>query len=116
MGRKTFERGSSSFPGVKTFVFSRTLRIDPPAGVEIVPEDAGKFVARLKGRPGKGICVFGGGELASSLLRAGAVDELVLNIHPVLLGSGIPLFSGWRRRSRSTPGRPLEQAGLPAAA
>jgi dihydrofolate reductase len=94
MGRKTFECGSYSFPGVKTFVFSRTLRVDPGPGVEIVPEDAGEFVLRLKGRRGKGICVFGGGELTSSLLRAGAIDELVLNIHPVLLGSGIPLFHG----------------------
>ena len=43
-------------------------------------------------RPGRGICVMGGGELARSLLAADVVDEVGLNIHPVLLGRGVPLF------------------------
>ena len=34
----------------------------------------------------------GGGELGTALLAAGVVDEVGLNIHPVLLGSGTPLF------------------------
>jgi dihydrofolate reductase len=34
----------------------------------------------------------GGGELAQSLLAAGLVDQIGLNIHPILLGSGIPTF------------------------
>jgi len=34
----------------------------------------------------------GGGELARSLLAENVVDEIGLNIHPILLGSGIPLF------------------------
>jgi dihydrofolate reductase len=34
----------------------------------------------------------GGGELAKSLFEAKVIDEICLGIHPVLLGSGIPLF------------------------
>jgi dihydrofolate reductase len=34
----------------------------------------------------------GGGKLAKSLLEADLIDELGFNVHPVLLGSGIPLF------------------------
>jgi len=34
----------------------------------------------------------GGGELAKSLFEAALIDEIGFNIHPVLLGSGIPLF------------------------
>ncbi len=34
----------------------------------------------------------GGGELANSLFEADLIDEISLKIHPVLLGSGIPLF------------------------
>ena len=30
--------------------------------------------------------------MAKSLFEAGLIDEVVLNIHSVLLGSGIPLF------------------------
>jgi dihydrofolate reductase len=60
--------------------------------VEIVTEDAAVFVNKLKKRKGKGIVIFGGGKLAKSLFEADLIDEVVLNIHPVILGSGIPLF------------------------
>jgi len=40
----------------------------------------------------------GGGELAQSLLRADLIDEVGLNIHPILLGSGIPVFRDVERR------------------
>jgi dihydrofolate reductase len=40
----------------------------------------------------------GGGDFARSLLSAGVVDEIGLNVHPVLLGSGIPLFVDPRRQ------------------
>jgi dihydrofolate reductase len=93
MGRKTCEvapRGG--YPGVKNYVFSRTLKKSPHENVELVPGDAAEFVRKLKGQPGKGICVMGGGELARSLFEADLIDEVGLNIHPVLLGSGIPLF------------------------
>jgi riboflavin biosynthesis pyrimidine reductase len=33
-----------------------------------------------------------GGDLATSLLKAGVVDEVGFNIHPVLLGAGTPAF------------------------
>ena len=36
----------------------------------------------------------GGGELCGSLLNEAVVDEISLNIHPILLGQGIPLFGG----------------------
>jgi dihydrofolate reductase len=49
-------------------------------------------VRKLKRSRGKEICVFGGGDFARSLFEAGVIDEVGLNIHPVLLGSGIPFF------------------------
>jgi dihydrofolate reductase len=60
--------------------------------MEIISEDAASFVKKLKRKKGKGICLFGGGELAKSLFADNLIDEIVLNIHPVLLGSGVPLF------------------------
>lgn len=79
-------------PTMHTYVFSRTLKAIEDADVELVSSDAAEFLRELKQRPGKGICVTGGGELAQSLLAAGLVDEIGLNIHPILLGSGIPTF------------------------
>lgn len=99
MGRKTWEvanamgqGGGGSMQGMTAYVFSRTLTHLPPSGGRLIREDAGEFVRELKAEEGKEICVLGGGELACSLLAAGVVDEVRLNIHPVLLGRGIPLF------------------------
>ena len=106
MGRKTYEaalklgggEGKNPYPGVKTYVFSRTLKPTKSKSVEIVSEDAAGFVRRLKKRKGKDICVMGGGELAQSFFEAGLIDEVGFNIHPVLLGSGIPLFHEMSRQ------------------
>ena len=38
----------------------------------------------------------GGANLATQLLRAGLLDELLLYVHPVLVGSGRPLFDELR--------------------
>ena len=104
MGRKTWEAagGSSSSggtgaTGITTYIFSRTLeRVG--GGAHLVRENAGEFVRQLKEQPGRGICVMGGGELAQSLFEAGVIDEVGLNVHPILLGSGVPLFRDAGRR------------------
>jgi dihydrofolate reductase len=96
MGRKTYEVAARSgrggrYPGAETYVFSRTLPQDV-GGVTVVREDAAEFVRGLKRQDGKAIWLIGGGELARSLFEAGLIDEIGFNIHPVLLGAGIPLF------------------------
>jgi dihydrofolate reductase len=78
-------------PGVSSYVFSRTLT-SVGEGATLVRENAEEFVRNLKKEPGKDICVMGGGEFGRSLLEAGLIDVVGMNIHPVLLGSGIPLF------------------------
>jgi dihydrofolate reductase len=98
MGRKTYEVAVKSghvggtYPGMSTYVFSRTLSEGLRDGVTAVRRDAAEFVRHLKQQDGKDICLMGGGELARSLFEAALIDEIGFNIHPVLLGSGIPLF------------------------
>jgi dihydrofolate reductase len=103
MGRKTYEVAARSgqeagYPGVKNYVFSRTLQADPGGGVTVVRTDAAEFVRQLKQQDGKDICLMGGGELARALFEAALIDEIGFNIHPVLLGSGIPLFHPMSRQ------------------
>jgi dihydrofolate reductase len=103
MGRKTYEvalrsGGGYSYPGMMTYVFSRTLPAGSQEGLTIVSADAVDFVRDLKGQGGKDICLMGGGELARPLFEAGLIDEIGFNIHPVLLGSGIPLFYPMNRQ------------------
>ena len=96
MGRRTYEvaarLGGGAYPGVKNYVFSRTIKKARDKKLTFVSEDAASFVRRLKGEQGKDICVMGGGLLAKSLFEADLIDEVGVNVHPVLLGSGIPLF------------------------
>ena len=105
MGRKTYEAAlkmkggkDNLYSGMKTYVFSRTLKPHKQANVEVFCGDAVQFMKRLKKADGKDICVMGGGDLARSLFDAGLIDEIGFNIHPVLLGSGIPLFHEMKRQ------------------
>src|SRR5438552_2095597 len=98
IGLKTYEPVLKSgtpfptYPGVKNYVLSRALKESPDQNVEIIGEDAAEFISKLKVQEGKDIFIMGGGLLAKSLFEANLIDEVGVNIHPVLLGSGIPLF------------------------
>jgi dihydrofolate reductase len=102
MGRKTFEvaQGNSggTLPGMRPYVFSRTLNPADHPGVSIVAEDAGAVVAGLRGQAGKDIWLMGGGELFRSLLEAGQVDGIDVGVIPILLGGGIPLLPSSSRQ------------------
>jgi dihydrofolate reductase len=97
VGRRTFETmaraGRGETPGMKTFVFSRTLRQQDYPGVTVVAKRSEETVAALRAEPGKDIWLFGGGSLFRSLLNAGLVDTVEVAIIPVLLGGGIPLLA-----------------------
>ena len=96
MGRATWEIGAkqgvdSPYPHLEQFVISSSLtRISDPA-IKLVQSDAPAFVRELKQRTGKDIWLCGGGQLAAALFDE--IDELILKLHPVLIGAGIPLFA-----------------------
>lgn len=96
LGRRTFEAmgraGQGGSPGIKTFVFSRTLRQQDYPSVTIVAEGMEETIAALREEPGKDIWLFGGGVLFGSLLDARLVDTVEVAVMPVLLGDGVPLL------------------------
>ena len=98
IGRRTFEgmaRGkkkAGAIPGMKTLVFSRTLRQRDYPKVTIVAEQSKETLTTLRAESGKDIWLFGGGLLFRSLLDAGLVDTVEVAVIPVLLGGGIPLL------------------------
>lgn len=110
MGRKTYDVATANAPkskkkktknpygNIRTIVFSRTLKPEEHNEVEILSDDPGKFVKKLKREKGKDICIMGGGDLARNLFDAGVIDEIGFNIHPVLLGRGIPLFHKMKKQ------------------
>ena len=97
-GRKSYELmmkwgGGNPFAGIKSYVFSNTWT---KAGkdFELISGDIISQVRDMKQSAGKNIWLFGGASLTTALMNADLIDELWLSVHPILLSSGKPLFSG----------------------
>lgn len=94
MGRNTYQIPgglTSPYAHLRQFVVT-SQPIDTPHDVEVIREDVVGRVRALKEEDGLDIWLCGGGKLASALLPE--VDKLLLKIHPVVFGRGIPLFDG----------------------
>jgi dihydrofolate reductase len=109
-GRRTYEdfyavwpkRTDSQFSAALTntpkYVASRTLTEPLPwSNSVLLSGDAAYAVAGLKDREPGTLVIFGSGELIGSLMAAGLIDEYLLMIHPLVLGSGRRLFAPGRQ-------------------
>ena len=72
-----------------------------PAGARC-RESIASFAQRVKREPGKNIWMMGGGGAIGSFLDAGAIDELIVTVAPVMIGEGIPLMAPGRRQIELT--------------
>ena len=105
LGRRTYQDFHAFWPNqtdnpftevldnTRKYVASTTLR--EPLGWRnstLLEGDAADAVARLREQPGEDLTVLGSGQLVQSLRRRDLVDEYVLLIHPLVLGSGRRLF------------------------
>jgi len=107
LGRRTYEDFYAYWPNQpepnpftavlnnsQKYVASTTLEEPLPwRNSTLLKGDAAEAVARLKEELGKDLVVLGSGELVQSLMRRNLVDEYVLLIHPLVLGSGRRLFA-----------------------
>jgi dihydrofolate reductase len=105
LGRRTYEDFHGFWPkqtgnpftevlnSTRKYVASTTLAEPLPwSNSTLLEGDAADAVAALKQEPGKDLTVLGSGELVQSLRRRDLVDEYVLLIHPLVLGTGRRLF------------------------
>ena len=101
LGRVTYQGFAASWPGVTDeegfadrmndlpkYVASRTLTEPLEWNASLLQDDAVEEVRKLKQQPGRDLLIYGSGELVSSLLPHGLIDELRLMIHPVFIGWG----------------------------
>jgi dihydrofolate reductase len=104
-GRLTYERFYAFWPSqtdnpftaflnnIPKYVASTTLEAPLPwSNSTLLKRDAAKSIANLKSEQATDFVVFGSGVLIQSLMRERLIDEYVLLIHPLVLGSGRRLF------------------------
>lgn len=104
IGRKSYELmnslGAEAVPGMPAlteYVFSNSLtRVKE--GAVLINGDVAPQIEKIINEPGKDIWLFGGSSLLTSLINLGFVNELWLSVHPIVLGSGKPLFSNINRK------------------
>ena len=77
---------------VSKIVFSKNLREVHWDGARIVRENIAEEMQKLKEVPGKNLLMIGSPGLAHSFIELGLIDEYRLNINPVVIGAGKPLF------------------------
>lgn len=96
MGRRTYdeiarlEDAANVYPTTENYVFTHAGSL-PQKGFIPVSGDVAEFVAGLGS--GKNIWVVGGNTILTPLLERDMVDHLIIQIAPVLLGEGVPLFT-----------------------
>ncbi|RYY24243.1 MAG: dihydrofolate reductase [Chitinophagaceae bacterium] len=110
IGRKSYEiarqyaakNGGELVPGMppmQQYVFSDTLK-EVGQGAILLSGDSLAAAREIKQQQGKDIWLFGGALLTDALMKAGLVDELWMSVHPILLGSGKPLFRQQEARTQ----------------
>ncbi|MFC4779193.1 dihydrofolate reductase family protein [Paenibacillus sp. GCM10023252] len=73
------------------YVFSRKQQGTDDHAI-FINDSIADEVDKIKRKPGKDIWLYGGGKLIKTFVHLGLVDEFRLSVHPVVLGSGTPLF------------------------
>ena len=106
VGRTTYQRFADYWPkqqdnpftqalnSVQKYVASTSLQEPLPwQNSTLLKGDAAQAVANLKDQLEENLIVFGSGVLVQSLMRSNLVDEFLLLIYPIVLGTGRRLFS-----------------------
>lgn len=110
MGRKTYEQvlgfGDWPYGEKKAYVLTRqTEPLRREKNVEFVSGDVGEFVRQLKEDTDEDIWLVGGSQLIKVFLEEGLVEDLIVFVVPIILGSGISLFDRIEKEIRLKTGR-----------
>lgn len=100
LGRKTYDWVMTQVPEFphadkNSFIITRTAR--PSIGkTNFYTDNLKDLILRLKNEQGKNIFIDGGAEIVNELLKQNLIDEFIISIIPILVGSGTKLFKDKR--------------------
>jgi len=90
-GNKSMDDFAVAIDRIPKIVFSRTLQQVEWKTAKLAKKDLKDEVLELKQQTGKDILV-GSPGLIVALTKLGLIDEYQLCVHPVIIGTGLPLF------------------------
>ncbi len=97
MGRKTYDFGvkfsNPPFPGKKNIIITTRKALHKTSAGRIIfcsLNRAHKIIRENK--PPKDIWLVGGTELITDFINKKLLNKIIMSVHPILLGTGIPLF------------------------
>lgn len=106
IGRKTYDKVLSmgfDYPhgDKESFIITRSPRPDKD-NIKFYTGNLAELITALKSKPGKNIFVDGGSEIVTILMKEKLIDEFIISVIPVFLGSGIRLFKDERPEQKLT--------------
>lgn len=103
IGRKSYEQLIQEMPNAfsekNKIVFSKTLK-ESKDNSQIISGNIEDMVNKIINKSGKNIWLFGGASLTTIFMNLNLVDELMISVHPLILGKGKPLFIDIQNRRK----------------
>jgi dihydrofolate reductase len=96
-GNKATDEFAVAIQDIPKIVFSHTLKNVGWENATLAKKDIKEEVLELKQQEGKDILV-GSPSLIAALTKLNLIDEYQLCVHPVIIGSGLPLFKNITER------------------
>ncbi len=104
LGRRTYDRVMtqvSEFPHASKDAYVVTRNERPDIGkTRFYTGNLSELVVRLKSEQGENIFCDGGAEIVHELLKENLIDEFIISVIPILVGSGTKLFKDGRPEQR----------------
>jgi len=81
-------------------VLSKTMKGADVANTTIISDNLADTINEIKQQPGSDILLFGSPTATHALIQLGLIDGYWLFVNPVILGQGIPLFTGIKDKTK----------------
>lgn len=89
---------SKWYSKVHKVVLSKTMKDFDLTNTEIISDNLSDRINEIKQQAGKDILLFGSPTAAHSLIQQNLIDGYWLFVNPIILGQGIPLFTGVKEK------------------